>query len=415
MASLINNLSEEDKQQERDNLKKLQEKTERMNDKTKQTIKSLRAAARELDIVWRNCKLVHATGTTAGIVGGVLTIGGGIATVMTAGAATPLLIAGMAIGGAGAGTNLMKSFVGSSMNSALIKKAEKHLGETLNSINDVEKLLQGWLDNKEQARLLYIFCLAKYLKLSGPVMKILKKLAFSSLGINSQILKLLEQSAVEAGRSGAKATSRVGEQATAQGSKQGIGKAGVQSSDDVIQSGATAGVEKAGSKAGSQSADDVVNAGSKAGAQSADDVVKAGSKAGAQSADDVVKAGSKAGAQSVDDVVRAGSKAGAQSIDDVVKVGSKAGAQSVDDTVGAGFKAGAQSVGDAMQTGSKTGLEAGGKFAGQVIIGVSALFVMFDAIDLHFTINDLIQNKGSDAAKFLREKADELEDAIVKQ
>lgn len=40
---------------------------------------------------------------------------------------------------------------------------------------------------------------------------------------------------------------------------------------------------------------------------------------------------------------------------------------------------------------------------------------MCDAIDLSFTINDLIQNKGSDAAKFLREKADELDDAIVKQ
>ena len=400
LASSINNLSEEDKQQEEDDLKKFQEKTERMNSKTKQTVKSLRAAARELDIIWRNCKIVHATGTTAGIVGGVLTIGGGIATVMTAGAATPLLIAGMAIGGAGASTNLMKSFVESSMNSVIIKKAEKHLGETLDSINDVEKVLQGWLDYKEQARLLYIFFLAKHLKLNGPIMKILKELAFSSLGINSQLLKLSELLAVEAGQSGAKATSQVGEQATTQGSKQGIGKAGDQSSDDVTQAGGTAGVVKTGSKAGSQSADDVVKAGSKAGAQSADDVVKAGSKAGAQSVDDVVRAGSKAGAQSVDDVVKAGSKAGVQSVDDAVKAGSRAGVQSVD---------------DAIQTGSKTGLEAGGKFAGKVIIGVSALFVMFDAIDLSFTINDLIQNKGSDAAKFLREKADELDDAIVKQ
>lgn len=74
LASSINNLSEEDKQQERDDLKKFQEKTERMNSKTKQTVKSLRAAARELDIIWRNCKIVHATGTTAGIVGGVLTM-----------------------------------------------------------------------------------------------------------------------------------------------------------------------------------------------------------------------------------------------------------------------------------------------------------------------------------------------------
>ena len=55
--------------------------------------------------------------------------------------------------------------------------------------------------------------------------------------------------------------------------------------------------------------------------------------------------------------------------------------------------------------------------AGQVIIVVCALFVMYEAIDLDLevTINDPIQNKGSDVAKSWREKADRLEDAILKQ
>ena len=52
------------------------------------------------------------------------------------------------------------------------------------------------------------------------------------------------------------------------------------------------------------------------------------------------------------------------------------------------------------------------RLAGKVIVGVSAAFLVWDAIDLGVTVADLIRKKGSQAAKILRDKADELEKAL---
>lgn len=52
------------------------------------------------------------------------------------------------------------------------------------------------------------------------------------------------------------------------------------------------------------------------------------------------------------------------------------------------------------------------RLAGQVIVGVSAAFLVWDAIDLGWTVTDLIRKKGSQAGKILRDKADELEEAL---
>ena len=52
------------------------------------------------------------------------------------------------------------------------------------------------------------------------------------------------------------------------------------------------------------------------------------------------------------------------------------------------------------------------RVAGQVIIGVSAAFLVWDAIDLGWNISDLVRKQGSQAAKVLREKADLLENAL---
>ena len=53
------------------------------------------------------------------------------------------------------------------------------------------------------------------------------------------------------------------------------------------------------------------------------------------------------------------------------------------------------------------------RFSGQIIIGVNAAFLLWDAIDLGVTVSDLIKKKGSQAAKVLREKADLLEEALA--
>jgi len=52
------------------------------------------------------------------------------------------------------------------------------------------------------------------------------------------------------------------------------------------------------------------------------------------------------------------------------------------------------------------------RMAGKVIVGVSAAFLVWDAIDLGVTLSDLIRKKGSAVAKILRDKADELEAAL---
>ena len=52
------------------------------------------------------------------------------------------------------------------------------------------------------------------------------------------------------------------------------------------------------------------------------------------------------------------------------------------------------------------------RLAGRVIVGVSAAFLVWDAIDLGVTVSDLIRKKGSQAGKILRDKADQLEEAL---
>lgn len=105
-------------------------------------------------------RTAHAAGSTSSIVGGLFTIGGGIATIMTAGAATPLLLAGVGFGVAGAGTNLGTSIVEAAINSSEIEKPEKDLKETLDCVDNVNRIVQLWLNSKEKAKLLYLCCRA---------------------------------------------------------------------------------------------------------------------------------------------------------------------------------------------------------------------------------------------------------------
>lgn len=79
-----------------------------------------------------------------------------------------------------------------------------------------------------------------------------------------------------------------------------------------------------------------------------------------------------------------------------------------DDVVGALAKTGAQSADDVVGTGVKSVANAS-KTAGRVIMGISAVFLVFDTIQLCFTIEKLIQARGSEAAKELRIIADQLD------
>jgi len=57
-------------------------------------------------------------------------------------------------------------------------------------------------------------------------------------------------------------------------------------------------------------------------------------------------------------------------------------------------------------------VEVAGKVAGKVMMGVSAVLVIRGAIDLHYTIKDIVEDKGSGAARCLRQKADELKSLL---
>ena len=71
--------------------------------------------------MWRDCRIASTIGNIAGILGGVLTIGGGIATFFYRGRCYPLLMAGISLGVAAAGTAAVEAVV----NSKQIRKVEK--------------------------------------------------------------------------------------------------------------------------------------------------------------------------------------------------------------------------------------------------------------------------------------------------
>ena len=293
----VGNWTEAERQQALRDLNEIHEETERMVCTAKNTVQSLRLAAYKLDEYWKDCTAARAFGTGAAIVGGLLTLAGGIATVMSAGTAVPLLVFGTVVGGAGTGTNVVARLLEASKNSEEIKKAEKDLKQTLKNINDVNNTVRKWLNRKDKASVLFTCRLALHtFELTDPVVKILQNVASYLLSFSPEVLK------------GCMAL--------------GPGAAPV--------------------------------------------------------------------AEAAKQVAEATVKAGIQSADDAVGVGAKVAAQGTDDAVAAGVK------------GSS-------KLAGKIIIGVSAVFLVVDTIDLAITINELIEEKGSDAARILRQKAHQLD------
>ena len=309
---------------------KLKDDAEVMFRKAKEAVQSLRATADKLNEAWSDGKIIRIGGTSVGLVGGVLTIIGGVATVMTLGAATPLLVTGISFGVIGAGTNIAGNIKESRINSKEIEKADSDLKEALDIIKNVKGTIDKWLEHKDISRLRNICKLAEVNSWGKPVCKLfcMILLAAEEAYKESQAFAgpAAKFVASEAGNAGIKATGIPG-----------VGAAG---------------------KAGAKSA-------GKAGAKSA-------GKAGAKSAG---KASAKAAGKGT---AKAAGKAGAGAADDVLQAGIKAG----------------------------------GKLAGGFIIGISTVFLTWDIIDLGFTIRDLVEKKGSDAAKELKQKAEILENIM---
>ena len=338
-----NDLTDEEMRQAKEDVNTINKKAEKVPAKVKKAVKSLNEAANKLDEVWAKHNIAHLLGTVFGIIGGICTIGGGIATLMTAGVASPLLFAGLGFGLTGAGTNIVAKIIESLLNSDEIKTANEDLKEAYDSIAEVKKLIEYRLDEKEKSYLLYMYNVAA--GLVSPSLRFLVAYLHST-----GIMEVTRETAVKAGQASVQFTEEVGCQATVQGAQ-------------------------------------AVN--------------KAGTQAAAQEAQVVSEASA---AQAVAQGAQAMTKAGVQAMFTTrALAASEAGAQ-------AALKASGQVADDLVQA----GVESGGTLAGKVVIGVSAVMIVWDAVDLSFTIYDLVKNKGSEAAKDLREKADELEKQYIK-
>ena len=145
-------LSTAQKQELEEELKGFATKVDDMNLAKLKAIQHLYDTADYLDKVWRDCKIASISGNSAGILGGLLTIGGGIATVMTAGAASPLLIVGISLGVAGASTNLGTAATEAVINSAELQQVEMALKGADELMKKVKEQIHEWKEKKDVLR-----------------------------------------------------------------------------------------------------------------------------------------------------------------------------------------------------------------------------------------------------------------------
>ena len=105
------------------------------------TIDKLRASAAYLDSVWLRCRVTRTLGTSASVLGGGLTVAGGVLTTLTAGAAAPVLIAGVATSSLGAATNIGTSLI----EKILSSKQVKDMNEAFETDREVTLKFEGQL------------------------------------------------------------------------------------------------------------------------------------------------------------------------------------------------------------------------------------------------------------------------------
>lgn len=136
-------LSQDDLQQLVNQVQDVADKVNEMNYRIENTAKRLRDVANQLDNIWKDCRIASAAGLGASTFGSLLSILGGIATIMTAGAASPLLVAGVSMGVAGTLTNLGTLAVEAFLNSPILKEAEEAVQEANYAINKVKMVIRG--------------------------------------------------------------------------------------------------------------------------------------------------------------------------------------------------------------------------------------------------------------------------------
>ena len=119
----------------------------------RETISKLILSAAYLDSIWMRCRVSKTMGTSVSVVGGGLTIAGGILTTLTAGIAAPLLIAGIATSSVGAATNIGTSVAEKILNSKQIKEMNEAFARDKEITHKFESQLEDIKRYKESAHL----------------------------------------------------------------------------------------------------------------------------------------------------------------------------------------------------------------------------------------------------------------------
>ena len=331
-AQYAENLEKEDFE---DDIRCLSSSIRQLVDARTDTISKLKASAEYLDSIWLRCRVSRTMGTSASVVGGGLTIAGGILTTLTAGAAAPILIAGIATSSVGAATNIGTSLVEKILNSRQIKD----MNAAFERDKDITLKLESQIaDIKQYKDSVHLKMLLQHIK--------------NLLGTNHLLITILH----------------------------GILLYDMTSSDSL-----SAGLLSQGASFAIVSAQE-------------DGIVKNTSVAKAAAVTAVgLTASSIENAENPNQVVVSNASSGA----------TRLFKQTSQDTV----KYSPLDAGVLVEGGKVIGQNSI-KVAGQVIIGISAAFLVWDAIDLGFTISDLVRKQGSHAAKVLREKAETLELAL---
>ena len=287
------------------------------------TIAKLRASAEYLDSVWLRCRVSKTMGTSTSIVGGGLTIAGGVLTTMTAGLASPILIAGIATSSVGAATNIGTSLVEKILNS----KQVRDMNAAFQRDKDITGKLDSQLENVKVYR-------------DSPQLESLLLFAQQLLNADHIVVTLLK---------------------------------GILLSDDYQNNNIT----------------DYQNTKNKDTELVAP--LKEEDTGGILPESDMATEG----------LVVAG----------VATMATSAAYSQVLSASKDGVKYNPMDAGVFVESGKVIGSNSF-RVAGQVIIGISAAFIVWDAIDLGFAISDLVRKRGSSASKILREKADYLETAL---
>lgn len=267
----------------------------------KETIEKLLAGADYLDSIWLRCRVSKTMGTSVSVVGGGLTIAGGILTTLTAGAAAPVLIAGIATSSVGAAANIGTSLVEKILNSKQIKEMNSAFSRDKEITNKFENQVEQIKRFSDSAHLTSLYYSTKeILGEKHLLMTILRGVL---------LFETLETATVSA---------------------------------SLVPGGASTNTEM---------------------------------KPSSENSKTTIKAS-------------------------LFKQSSKDGVHF--NPLDPGM----------LVEGGKVIGQNSFRVAGQVVIGVSAAFLVWDAIDLGFTISDLIRKQGSSAAHVLREKAVLLQEAL---